>query len=148
MKLFYSWQSNIKGQKEIIEKSITKTLEKIKKEIETEIPLDRDTKNKPGSIDIEQEIFNKINSASIFVGDITFINVNKITNIFNNKKIPNPNVLLELGYAVRKMGWERIILIFNEKYGKIEELPFDINHHRVLSYQDNLTQFEKNYMKL
>jgi hypothetical protein len=144
MKLFYSWQSDIKNQKKIIEKSIIKTLKNIKKQIKIEIALDRDTKNKSGSIDIAQEIFNKINSASIFVGDITFINVNKVTRILKKNKFPNPNVLLELGYAVRKIGWERIILIFNKRYGKIEELPFDINHHRVLSYSDDLLQLENN----
>jgi hypothetical protein len=143
MKLFYSWQSDIKNQKNIIEKIIINALKNIKKEVNIDIALDRDTKNKSGSIDIAREILNKINTASIFVGDITFVNINRITKFFTKDKYPNPNVLLELGYAIRKIGWERIILIFNKKYGKIEELPFDINHHRVLSYSGNLKELEK-----
>jgi len=142
MKLFYSWQSDIKRQKSIIEKSIIVALKKIKKDINVVIALDRDTKNRPGSIDITQEIFNKINSTSVFIGDISFINVNKYFKFLQRNKLSNPNVLLELGYAVRKLGWERIILIFNNKYGKIEKLPFDINHHRVLSYTGNIKELE------
>jgi hypothetical protein len=142
MKLFYSWQSTLKRQRTIIEKSINVALKKIKKDVNIVIALDRDTKNRSGSIDIAQEIFNKINSTSIFVGDITFINVNRYFKFFQKKKLPNPNVLLELGYAVRKLGWERIILIFNNKYGKIEELPFDINHHRILSYRGTTKELE------
>jgi hypothetical protein len=143
MKLFYSWQSNLKKQKNLLEKAITNTLKNIKKEINIVIALDRDTKNKAGSVDIAQEILNKINSASIFVGDITFINVNPITKFLKKYRFPNPNVLIELGYSVRKLGWERIILIFNTKYGQIKELPFDINHHRVLSYSGDLKELER-----
>jgi len=131
MKLFYSWQSDIQGQKSIIEKAIKKSLKNIKREINIDVVLDKDTKNRSGAIDIAQEILNKINSASIFVGDITFVNANQ-----SKDKYPNPNVLFELGYAVRKMGWERIILIFNKDFGEIEEVPFDLTHHRILSYSD------------
>jgi len=51
------------------------------------------------------------------------------------RKTPNPNVLIELGYAIAQLGWERIILVYNEKYGKVEELPFDIRNHRTLKYK-------------
>lgn len=35
----------------------------------------------------------------------------------------NPNVLIELGYASSKLGWDRILCIHNLMYGKIEDLP-------------------------
>ena len=152
MKLFYSWQSDIKHQKSIIEKSINMVLEKIKEE-NIMIDLDQDTKDKPGSVDIAQEIWNKINSASIFIGDITFINVNIFFKFFSlfklipRRKLPNPNVLLELGFAARKLGWERIILIFNKKYGEINELPLDLNHHRVLPYSGNIKELGNDIYK-
>ena len=31
----------------------------------------------------------------------------------------NSNVAIELGYAVRVLGWNRIIIVFNEAYGVI-----------------------------
>lgn len=38
---------------------------------------------------------------------------------------PNPNVLVELGYAAHSLGWDRIIVVVNTAHGAIEELPFD-----------------------
>ncbi len=49
--------------------------------------------------------------------------------------MPNPNVLIELGYAIKAMGHERIILVFNKSFGKVEELPFDLRTRRVLVYE-------------
>ena len=47
---------------------------------------------------------------------------------------PNPNVLLELGYAARHLRWEQIILVMNTEFGKVEDLPFDLRMRRVLTY--------------
>jgi hypothetical protein len=147
MKLFYSWQSDIDGQKNTIEKALSKAIKKVSKEIDIEIALDRDTKNTSGSTEIADEILRKINYASIFVGDITFINTGLLTKLFKSEKYPNPNVLVELGYAVRKIGWDRIIMIFNKKYGDIEKLPFDLRHRRILAFNDMSSELENDFVK-
>jgi hypothetical protein len=46
------------------------------------------------------------------------------------RSIPNPNILIELGYAVAKKGWERIICVMNQQYGGPSKLPFDLQHRR------------------
>ncbi|KXL53770.1 hypothetical protein CLNEO_09960 [Anaerotignum neopropionicum] len=66
-----------------------------------------------------------------FVADISLIN----GNVHGCKKTPNPNVLLELGYAVNKIGWERVICVFNKIFGTINDLPFDLRNRRVLTYE-------------
>jgi len=43
---------------------------------------------------------------------------------------PNPNVLIELGYAAKALGWDRLILVLNTAYGPPDELPFDLKHRR------------------
>ena len=43
-------------------------------------------------------------------------------------------MLIELRFAIKVLGWSKIICLFNAKRGKIEELPFDINHNRLTSY--------------
>lgn len=48
------------------------------------------------------------------------------------KKSPNPNVLVELGYAVKTLGWERVICLCNTDFGK--EYPFDIAHNRITGF--------------
>ena len=68
-------------------------------------------------------IYKKIDSADIFVADVTIINPE-----YTGRKTPNPNVMIELGYAIKALGWQRILLLYNGDYGDVELLAFDINH--------------------
>ncbi len=47
---------------------------------------------------------------------------------------PNPNVLVELGYALKALGQQRIIMVMNTHFGNPEQLPFDLRLKRVLTY--------------
>jgi hypothetical protein len=94
-----------------------------------ELNLERDTQNAPGTPDIVDTIFQKIKGCHIFVCDITLI-----TSVSENKRCPNPNVLVELGYAASIVGWHNIICVYNEAHGSVEELPFDLRFRRPLIY--------------
>jgi hypothetical protein len=83
----------------------------------------------PGSPDIANTIFQKINSATVFVADVSIVNPS-----FDGRKSPNPNVLVELGYAAGRLSWDQIICVFNKASGSIEDLPFDIRPRRVRSF--------------
>src|SRR5690606_37281979 len=90
----------------------------------------KDTENVTGSPDITDTIFEKIRECDVFVGDVTPIDTDERGN-----KIPNPNVLVELGYAASELGWDRIICVLNTAYGNIEDLPFDIRQNRITTYR-------------
>lgn len=32
------------------------------------------------------------------------------------------------------LGWSKVICLYNLKYGDIEDVPFDLNHRRILMY--------------
>ena len=53
---------------------------------------------------------------------------------------PNPNVLLELGYAAHALGWSRILLVVNSALGGIERLPFDLRSRRAILYSAAVTE--------
>jgi len=97
--------------------------------IAVEPVVDRDTQGIPGAPDIASTIFAKITVADVFVADVSIIVRNE------NRATPNPNVLIELGYALKTLGHERVVLVFNEEFGRIEELPFDLRTRRVLAYR-------------
>jgi len=68
------------------------------------------------------------------------------------RAVPNPNVLIELGYALKALGHERIVLVFNKTFGKIEKLPFDLRMHRTLTYEcaesvTDRSEIKKNLVK-
>lgn len=95
--------------------------------------IDRDTKGELGSPDIRASIFQRINHSKFFICDISL----------NDNQTPNANVLIELGYAIKSMGWNKILCLFNTQTGKIEDLPFDINHNRVTPYNPNVSGEKK-----
>lgn len=131
--VFYCWQSNDKETRQAIQKNLKGAIESIANSIDdvkTDVPIfDSDTRGVIGAVDITTTIEAKIRNCSIFVADISLVDEGK-----DGRKYINQNVAYELGLAVGTLGWERIVLVFNEDSGKIEELPFDINHHRSLKF--------------
>jgi len=129
--IFYSWQSDLPNStnRGFIGKCLEEAIFSLNKDLMIDAVIDRDTKNVIGTPDIVSSIFNKIDNANIFVADVSFINADS-----SGKKCPNPNVLIELGYAAKALGWDKIICVFNSQYGKIEELPFDLRFRRPILY--------------
>ncbi|RPA64411.1 hypothetical protein EGC86_03860 [Shewanella frigidimarina] len=134
-RIFYSWQSDLPNNSN--RGFINTALEKAIKDIHADesfslIPfLDRDTVGITGSPDISTSIFDKIKTSDIFVCDISIINSHTGDSA---RPTPNPNVLIELGYAIGMLDWNRIILIMNDSFGDVSLLPFDLRGRRVLVY--------------
>ncbi len=128
--VFYSWQSDLPSgtNRSFIETCLNKAIKELRGAQPRLDPcLDRDTSNVPGSPDIAATILDKIDNCHIFVGDISIVQTGK-------RPMPNPNVVFELGYAVKRLGWDRIICIANEHFGAVESLPFDVRQRRVKCY--------------
>ena len=132
-KIFYSWQSDLPNatNRGFIEKALENAAKSIRNDdsIKVEPVIDRDTKDVPGSPDIAHTIFDKIEQTQVFICDVSIINQNA-----PSRPTPNPNVLIELGYAIKALGWQKIILVMNTAFGKPEELPFDLRMRRALAY--------------
>ncbi|OKS84572.1 hypothetical protein [Mucilaginibacter polytrichastri] len=131
--IFYSWQSDLPSpsNKNLILDALRNSAKNITEDntVEVEPLVDRDTQGLPGSPDIAAAIFHKIEHSHVFVADISIINTNE-----GKRKTPNPNVLIELGYELKCLGYERIILIFNTAFGKLDDLPFDLKGKRTMVY--------------
>lgn len=131
--VFYSWQSDLpnKINRGFIEDCLKRAIKELKAEGQLKIDpcLDRDTMNVPGSPDIAATILDKIDSAALYVCDVSIINKGAA-----GRLTPNPNVLVELGYAIKSLGWNRVICVFNGATGRVEELPFDLRQRRVRVY--------------
>jgi len=128
--VFFSWQSDRPGRN-FIEKALQSAIDRISQDVKLDEPernkliLDRDTKNVPGSPSIFETLLRKIANAAIFVADVTFVGKS-----IDGDLLPNPNVLLEYGYALRALGDNRIIAVMNTAHGKPSELPFDLTAKR------------------
>jgi hypothetical protein len=134
LKVFYSWQSDLPNSTN--RRVIQDALEAVAKEIRNdqvaiEPVIDRDTAGVAGSPDIGHTIFQKIDDAAVFVGDVSIINRGSRS----TRPVPNPNVLLELGYALRGLGGNRVLMVMNTAYGTPDKLPFDLKQKRVVTYE-------------
>lgn len=128
--IFYSWQSDLPNNtnRGFIENCLKKAIKSLHRDRPyLDVCLDRDTADVAGSPDIAATILDKIDNCSVFVCDVSIVQK-------GDRDIPNPNVLFELGYAVKKLSWSRVICIANLHYGEIERLPFDVRQRRVKSY--------------
>jgi len=69
-------------------------------------------------------MFNRIRRSAIFVGDMTLVGTIAKAGSGNLKLVPNPNVLMEMGYAAGTIGWGRIICVMNEHFGERGQVLF------------------------
>ena len=135
--VFYCWQSHInqKLNRYLIRdalkgaiRDVQRTLEE--KNFDIELVFDSDTSGRAGSVAVADEILKKIRNCSMFIADVT----PTLASEDGDRAYPNPNVMLELGFAVQAVGWSKISLVLNRAFGTNETLPFDIRHRRIGGY--------------
>ncbi|MBR4678942.1 MAG: hypothetical protein IKO99_13175 [Bacteroidales bacterium] len=123
----------------IVEYELNEDSQLIPKEYEIQTA----TSGELGSPSIKDTIFDRIARCSLYVCDVSIaisekeINLNteqnaiipKLSDKKNGRKSPNPNVMIELGYAIHTLGWNKILMFFDSSEYKPEDLPFDIKQH-------------------
>lgn len=133
MKIFWSWQSDLPGKvsRHFVRQALEMAVDALNQERfidEPERPeasLDHDRKGVPGSPDLANIILEKIRNCEVFVADVTPVgqSANEVP-----KKLMNPNVAIELGYALHTIGDRRLIMVVNSAFGGRADLPFDLQH--------------------
>ena len=106
LRIFYSWQSDLPNRtnRGLIAEALTLAAEGLDAEVE----IRRDTEGLSGSPDIAQAIFHQIDGADVFVADVSIVSSGALRSFIN------PNVGIELGYAAAELGWDRVLMVFNE----------------------------------
>jgi hypothetical protein len=134
--IFFSWQNDTppKSGRNFIERALTAAKAELIEDLTVEPAIrdagwiiDRDTRGVSGSPPIVDEIFKKIDKAAAFVADVTFVGKR-----LDGRPSPNPNVLLEYGWALKSRGYYTIIPVMNSAYGEPSDqtLPFNMKHLR------------------
>ena len=133
--VFFSWQSDLerKTNKNLIHRCLKLAATQINKNTgvddaprdQSPVRIDQDTKDVPGHPEIFQTILKKIENCDVFVPDFSLV-----AHTAEGKKCPNPNVMIEYGYALKILGAEKIIPVMNTAYGDFNDLPFDLRAKR------------------
>lgn len=135
-KLFYSWQSEDTKSRKALDNALKEAVDALKLK-GIKLQIDHSTLGESGMPSIDQTILRKIDACDIFLADITPVcnyqskmgNGQQIT-----KEVPNPNVLIELGYAMSALGVGYVIVAAHQGKWLPANLPFDINHHALYCF--------------
>ena len=134
--VFFSWQSDLPETRNTVQGALERAVRNLNtaRSLEVELRVDQDAGGIAGWPEITQTILKKIEQCEIVVADIT-----PVTGIHSGYRLsPNPNVMLELGYALATgLGRTRIICVVNSVYlpqGDLKHLPFDVRGSRPLTF--------------
>jgi hypothetical protein len=129
--VFFSWQTDrtTREGRNFIERALEDAVKRIAQDLEVDEPVrdalivDKDTMGVPGSPPIFQTILAKIDKALAFVADLTFTGTRP-----DGRLTPNPNVLIEYGWALKALGYSQVLAVMNAVHGRPtrESLPFDL----------------------
>ena len=130
--VFFSWQADCPARN-TIERALQNAIKDINADLSLKsadreaLAIDSDTRDVGGTPPIVETIFRKIDEATVFVADLTLVSLR-----FDNKRrAPNPNVLLEFGWALKSLGYERVTGVANSHYNHADSgFPFDLAHLR------------------
>ena len=106
LKLFFSWQSDTKGNHEKIGQALQNACDDIRAEGDYDIVYDESTWNRSGSPVIDSTVVEKAKNCDIFVADLTPIATS------GTKDLPNPNVMYELGVAKSNLTDDSILMLY------------------------------------
>jgi len=131
MSIFYAYSNNTDESR--------MTYDKVCKKLDN-IIIDVCNNDKNNSHQLLNKIKNHIKSADIFVCDIT---PDWILN--DNVSLPNPNVMIELGFALQYFEKSNIILLLNEKISKI--IPSLLSGFDLFYYNSDDTDYYLNIVE-
>ncbi len=148
--IFWSWQSDVRANcnRTLIRNSIEIAMEHIKSnarivpEIQNYNILES-AEGVSGTPSITDEIISRIDHCNVFIADLTLVG-----KINETKMTPNPNVMIEMGYASSKIGWNSIITVMNTFFGDTGFLPFDLQNRRFpIIYHSSPEETERTKIK-
>jgi hypothetical protein len=145
VKVFWAWQYDLPGKiaRHFIRGALEEAIRQINQTEDIDEPneafqtgamhLDYGRKNLKGSPDLAIEILKKIDNATVFVGDVTPVGKGQPYKTdegveSDGKLLMNPNVAIELGYALKTLTTENVLMVMNGHYGKRSDMPFDLGH--------------------
>lgn len=135
--IFLSWQADTPNEcgRNFVEAALKRALKLLGDDTVVDpairdegLDIDADTRGIAGSPPIVDTIFKKIDQAAVFLADLTFV----ATRLDATRKSPNPNVLVEHGWALKALTHSRVLGVMNTAYGQPtdENMPFDMKHLR------------------
>jgi hypothetical protein len=124
--VFYSWQSESSEatNRNFIEDALRRAIRAINAQAGPQrLGFDKDTVGRSGSPPVLETLLGKIADAEVFVGDLTLVGRRKGA---RSPGMPNANVNLEWGYAMGRLGHDRLVGVVNGNERNWKRTPFNL----------------------
>lgn len=145
--LFFSYQSDTRGEYQFIKNILEKGVAKKLLSDGIELTVDCGMRGTAGNPNLSETMLKKGEECDIFLADLTYV-VSFKNYKGEDKYIPNPNVMLELGHAWNYHGINHVIFIQNTDYGEAKNLPVDLRGLRFpITYNILKTKKTRNEVK-
>jgi len=139
--IFWSWQSHFSKSRNIVEDSLDPIISKLNESGFIKETLFKEIAMRPddGANPIDQNIPKKIKASRYFIADVTPIWVWEDADRTRKVLYPNPNICVEVGYAVEALHPSQILLLAFERtepsfsHG---HFPFDIAQRPRIHFTD------------
>lgn len=129
--VFFSWQSDRPNAicRSLIERCLESAIKALNAAASVELAeraeVQSGIKGEAGIVPVADTILKRIERSSVVVADLTYV-----AERASGGGIPNPNVMLEYGYALKSRSGRRMIAVMNTAFGhpRSKPLPFDLAH--------------------
>lgn len=132
--IFFSYQTEYAAASDALKEGLQKSLETLN--LRSRLPLTLVESYRPSDapIRLNRNLLRKIRKSLLFIADTTPIaSIGEETHQF----IPNPNVCIELGYAIQSKRSEQILLAYQQRPDFEGRFPFDLPTQQILQFRDN-----------
>lgn len=135
--IFYSWQSDTPQSDLIIKSSFERFVANYELREGIHFDIVYSTHGVSTDNTIDNRLFEQIENCDLFLADLTpSTNYQKVeaNGQTVQKEAPNPNVLIELGYAYGTMGPGYVAMVALQDTWSMANMPFDINHRDIYQF--------------
>lgn len=130
--IFLSHQQEDSSASECLQEALSEAIEEINKQSRLVLRIETAFRSSEEPTRMSDSQLRGVRKSLLFIGDITPIIAvrqgEKVT------KFPNPNVCLEVGYALKVKGAKQILLVQKEHPELEGQSPFDIPEHQQLNF--------------
>lgn len=137
--LFYSWQSDKKNARNLLDKALDHILKKMDAS-GIHIEKVEDSRGQLGAQNISVGLLESIAKADFFIADLTPVTVYNGSD--GPKLCPNSNAMFEYGFAIGCHGDGLCKqFVYLEKGQKMPQMPFDINQRKTIILTEEELEF-------
>lgn len=133
--IFLCYQTEYPSAREALREALLYSLDILNLRSRLPLTLAESYRSQDGPVRLNRTIMRKIRKSLLFIADAT-----PIASIDNKESallIPNPNVCIEIGYAIQCKRSEQILLAQMQRPDLPGQFPFDLPLGQILQFQDS-----------